>query len=228
MKSRTLVSNVFAKNLLLSSIAVITIAIGWMYPIIGFVVPVVMGIGLTVGIIRGRYTCGNICPRGAFYNAWLQKVSMHKKIPSFLKKIPFRWSILFLLMGFMAFRILQNPGSVTHLGFTFWTMCAVTTLIGIVLGILYKPRAWCSFCPIGTLQNTFGGHRNKLRIDSSKCINCKKCEKHCPLNLGIVSHKEKGVLEERDCLKCRVCSTVCPKQALEVPSPKIEGIKAFN
>jgi hypothetical protein len=43
------------KAILLSLIVAVTIAIGWKYPVVGFVVPVVMLAGVIIGSIRGRY-----------------------------------------------------------------------------------------------------------------------------------------------------------------------------
>ncbi len=215
------------KGLILSTIVVGTIIVGYFYPLAGFVVPVVMLVGMVVGAIRGRYTCGNICPRGAFFDSFLPFKSRNRKIPAFITSGWFRWSAFLLLMSFTTFRVLQNPTSTMHLGSVFWTLCAVTTPIGIIGGLLYKPRFWCSFCPMGTLQNVLGGRRNRLQIDGAVCKSCKLCEKACPLNLDIVKYKETGESSERDCLKCRKCTLVCPKKALEVPSFGSRATKAL-
>ncbi len=206
------------KNFLLSAIVIATIILGYFFPLAGFVVPVVMGIGMVVGAIRGRYTCGNLCPRGALFDSFLPFASTNRKAPALFRSSWFRWSFLTVMMSFMVFRILQNPTSVMHLGSVFWTICAITTPIGIIGGLIYHPRFWCSFCPMGTLQNALGGHRNRLRIDSSACKGCKICERACPLRLDIVKHRDAGVSLEKDCLKCRRCVLVCPKNALRVPS----------
>ncbi len=214
---RVIQQRIGAKSIILSLIVVGTIGLAWKYPLIGFVVPVVMMTGFIVGVFRGRYTCGNLCPRGAFYTVFLRKISRNTAIPPLLKDARFRWSVLGVMMTFMAVRVLQNPTSVGHLGITFWSMCAVTTAVGVILGIIYKPRTWCSFCPVGLLQNAAGGHRNRLQIGSS-CAQCKKCERVCPLDLPIVKYKDVGESQERDCLKCRACTEVCPKKILDVPS----------
>lgn len=35
--------------------------------------------------------------------------------------------------------------------FGFYSLMLTSTLIGLIVMILYKPRTWCSFCPMGTM-----------------------------------------------------------------------------
>ena len=91
-------------------------------------------------------------------------------------------------------------------------------LVGhIVLGVLIHPRTWCSFCPMGTMQNAIGGGKRQLRIDSDSCVECRQCEQACPFDLPIVKHKNSGRVSERDCLRCSECVAVSPKKALTWP-----------
>jgi len=53
---------------LLALFMVTVILFGWKFPLLGFAVPVAMLTGMTGGFFRGRYVCGNICPRGSFYD----------------------------------------------------------------------------------------------------------------------------------------------------------------
>lgn len=38
-----------------------------------------------------------------------------------------------------------------HLGYRLYSMMFTSVIIGSVLGIIYKPRTWCSICPVNTL-----------------------------------------------------------------------------
>ena len=42
------------------------------------------------------------------------------------------------------------------IGLVFVIMCAVSTVIAIILGISTKHRAWCMMCPMGLLQEKIG------------------------------------------------------------------------
>lgn len=199
-------------------IMLLTLALGWKYPILGYSVPLVMVAGIIGSLVRGRYVCGNLCPRGSFLDRMMSKVSQHRHIPAAIRAMPFRWVIMAGLMGFMLYRGLQHPADPAHWGYVFWTMCAVTTAVAVVGALLIHPRTWCAFCPMGTMQNAIGGAKGQLLIDAGACKGCKLCERVCAFDISIVSHRERGVVENRDCLKCSECTTVCPTKALTWPT----------
>lgn len=179
------------------------------YPYLGFIVPLVMVIGMVGGFFQGRWTCGWICPRGAFLGQLLTRFSLHRPMPKALRGYVFRWIMFAALMGFMVYRLSLNPGSPEHWGRVFWLMCMVTTGIGVVLGALYAPRTWCSFCPVGTFASTVGGHKGVLQI-APECKQCKLCEKACPMHLEIAKDAPVGHLMSKDCIRCGACITACP------------------
>lgn len=195
----------------------ITIGLGWKWPLIGFVVPVVMIMGMVGGVFDGRYVCGNLCPRGGFFDRLMPFVSPKRQIPSWMRSAGLRWTLFAALMGFMVWRITRDPGNVYHWGSVFWLMCTITTAAGVLLALFIHPRTWCTICPVGTVQNALGGHKNQIRIDTAKCRECRLCEKVCPMALEIVKDKPAGVLSTRDCLKCSECVVKCPVSALSYP-----------
>ena len=198
----------------LAPLSIIVILFGWKYPILGFMVPIVILMGLIYSFSNGRYVCGNLCPRGAFYDRVLSKISPKRKIPLFLKSMGFRVGIIFLFCVVFSVKISQDPFNWRHWGHVFWFMCTVTTIIGIILGIFIHHRAWCSFCPSGTLENLIGGHKNPIKIDYSSCAGCKKCERSCTMTLTIIGDKSTPHLTDRDCIKCGECISACKKNTL--------------
>lgn len=45
----------------------------------------------------------------------------------------------------------STPAWVAHLSYRIYSMLFSSTVIGVTLGILYKPRTWCAICPVSTL-----------------------------------------------------------------------------
>jgi polyferredoxin len=199
---------------ILAPIVVITIGLGWRYPILGFTVPITMLAGMVGGVFGGRYVCGNLCPRGAFFDRYFGWTAGSRHIPARMKSMVLRWIFFAVLMAFMFFNVSRDPGNWRHWGHVFWLMCTVTTALGLLLVVFVHPRGWCSICPMGTLQNALGGWRYRIWIDSAKCRLCKKCERVCPMNIPITRYKDEGLVKDRDCLKCRECVAACPFGAL--------------
>ena len=201
---------------LLGLFMILVIAVGWHYPAMGFAVPVAMVTGMAGGLFRGRYACGNICPRGSFYDTLFSFVGGQRPVPALFLSATFRWGVMAVLMGFMTWRLAQNLGEWRHWGTVFWSMCLITTAVGIPLGMIYRSRSWCSFCPVGTVAAAVGGARYRLEI-SGDCRQCGVCESSCPMGLSIAEHRDGGSLPHHDCIKCSSCADTCPKGALSWP-----------
>jgi len=182
---------------------------------VGIVAIICMVAPVIVAITRGRFWCGNLCPRGNFYDNVVSKFSNKKNPPKFFKSYYFRAVILTIMMTMFISGVSKNLGNPYGIGMVFYRIIVVTTIIGIVLSLFYNHRTWCNFCPMGTLASITGKFRkskNVLHVSSS-CVSCKICEKKCPI--GLVPYDYKGdILSHPDCIQCGKCVTACPKQAI--------------
>ena len=100
---------------------------------------------------RGRYWCGNYCPRGNFYQNVTCHLSRKKAIPSFLKGVPFRVFMVLFIIGNFSYGIYKNWGNLAGIGFVFYRIIIITTIVGIIFNTIYMPRTWCAFCPMGSI-----------------------------------------------------------------------------
>lgn len=198
---------------ILALLMLATVALGWYWPVFGFLVPASMAAGIAGAFLRGRYVCGNLCPRGSFFDTLFRLAGGTRRTPAILSNLYFRWGVMAVLMSFMAYQIAQDPGDPMHWGSVFWQVCVLTTAVGVVLGRIYRARTWCAFCPVGTMANAIGGEKDPLAI-AVACKGCGSCENACPMDLSIPLHREAGVLPHRDCLKCSSCANACPVNAL--------------
>jgi len=198
----------------IGSLVIIVLLFGWKYPYLGYIVPLTMVMAITMGFLKGgRWFCGNMCPRGCFWDKNFSLIASKKPVPIKLKKSKFK----LLLLGMMAFFVIYLFSDITnlrHVGFVFWLLCAVTTGIGIVGGIIYNKRFWCTFCPIGKVLSFMVKDKDFLKIDKDKCISCHLCDKNCPMDIKPESYKEKGKISNRNCLFCKQCLKKCPKKAI--------------
>ncbi|MBI5345884.1 MAG: 4Fe-4S binding protein [Chlamydiae bacterium] len=126
---------------------------GLFYPILGYLVIGMMVFLLILSLFKGRYWCWYLCPRGSFLDILLSKISKNKSVPAIFSNKRFRWTIFSLFMAFVVFRVVQTGGNLIAIGWVFVSMCILTTIISIVLGVATKHRCWCMICPMGTLQD---------------------------------------------------------------------------
>ncbi len=144
------------------------IVIGGLFiPALGYLLLSFVTFFLISSFFRGRYWCWNLCPRGAFLDIILSKFSLKRPIPRIFAKEWFRWLVLILLFSFMIFRIIKSWGNWIAIGSIFVSMCIITTIISIILGVGTRHRAWCAICPMGNLQEKIG------KLNSNKKLHVK-------------------------------------------------------
>lgn len=190
-------------------VMVVVVVLGPFYPLLGYVVPVVFAAAFISSVGRGRWMCGNLCPRGSFNDYVLAKVSRHKSIMAWLRSLWIRIPVFAAMMAFMGWRLTATQGLVEKIGMVFVSMCIATTAVAVLAGIAIHPRTWCTFCPMGTAQRFIGGGKQQVIVSPALCTDCSLCEKACPMG-----YTDIGACENKDCLLCDRCIATCPKNAL--------------
>jgi len=90
--------------------------------------------------------------------------------------------------------------------------------VGVILAFVTKDnRAFCKYvCPIPVLMKP-GARITLLRmqIDPAKCIDCRICEKNCPMSIKLLDYKNKNKrVSSTECIFCNTCANLCPTQAI--------------
>jgi len=135
---------------------------GLFFPVLGYLVLGMMAFFLPLAFFKGRFWCWNLCPRGAFLDTIMPRFSLSRNVPRIFTRQWFRWLVFVLFLGFLIWRIIGTGGDLISIGIVFVSVCILTTLISIILGVFTRPRGWCAICPMGTLQQKVG------QIGSSK------------------------------------------------------------
>jgi polyferredoxin len=200
---------------------------GWFFPAVGYVLVGCMFAAVGFGVVKGRYWCDWMCPRGSFWDSYLRRVSFNRTVPRFLRSLGWRLFWVTLLMLVITLMVIRNWGDWYRIGMVpFLAMLIVTTVVGLVFGILYHSRAWCMFCPVGSMANFMGRGKHLLSV-APQClgINCRQCYKVCRMQIHPGASKESGKVANGDCLKCSRCIEVCPKGALSWSKEEFEEKK---
>ncbi|MDR3565703.1 MAG: 4Fe-4S binding protein [Negativicutes bacterium] len=194
-------------------VLILYLSIGFfLFPIIGSIALVCMLAPVVMAIWRGREWCGLYCPRGSLWDQVLTKINSSKKIPGWAKTKEIRIFMLVLIFSVFGWQMGYAWPDPVAIGLVFLRIIFITTIVGILLALIYSPRTWCNFCPMGTLAAGFAAGKKPILVNDD-CVKCGLCAKACPMELS--PYTSGSEFAHPDCLKCGVCIASCPKDALQ-------------
>jgi polyferredoxin len=186
---------------------------------------VMLGIVLLLGIVFGPVFCGWICPLGTvqeFIGNIGRKIFKNKynrfipyKFDKYLRYLRYLVLVWVVYMTANSGKLLFANIDPYHALFNFWTSeVAIGGLISlsiIIIASLFVERPWCKYaCPFGAVL----GLTNlvsifKIRRNGTTCVNCKKCNNSCPMNIEI---SDKDAVRNHQCIRCLKCTSEvsCP------------------
>jgi polyferredoxin len=93
------------------------------------------------------------------------------------------------------------------------TILSMVLTAGFLIGMFFKERFFCIFCPMLALISIFdkiGFVCFRKKVNS--CIGCGNCLRVCPADIRQVrSEKKKENVLTRDCMECFKCVEACPQ-----------------
>jgi polyferredoxin len=125
---------------------------GLFYAPLGYAVVAMMATAMVLSFFAGRYWCWHLCPRGAFLDILVSRITLNRPLPRIFGHRWFRWGIVGVFMAMVTWRLVRAGGDPVKIGMVFVVACILTTVSSLILGIPMKHRGWCVICPMGTLQ----------------------------------------------------------------------------
>ncbi len=99
---------------------------------------------------RGKVHCAKYCPRGSLLGRLLENVSMQNKLPKFMTKKNFKHGLLAVMLIVFSISMYHAGWNFYKIAFSMFRFMTMSLAIGIIMGIVFKPRSWCTVCPMGT------------------------------------------------------------------------------
>lgn len=89
-----------------------------------------------------------------------------------------------------------------------WKVVILVVILAVSAGIC---RPFCKYlCPLGAFYSVFNRFSfYQMDLDKRKCVDCKQCEKTCPMNVQVTQD-----INSLECIRCGACKTVCPTGAI--------------
>lgn len=188
---------------------------------------VLAAVVVVLSVIFGPVFCGWICPFGTFQR-WMASLGKRLLGRRYGKVIPHRLdqSMRYLRYAVLAAVVIATAVSAKLVFsdydpyfalFNFWTGEVALTAF-IILGLimllsLVVERPFCRYaCPYGALLGLSNRFRIfKIRRVASTCIDCKACDRACPMGINI---SEAAAVTDAQCISCLRCTS---EQACPVP-----------
>lgn len=137
----------------ISTVAMITFTIGGLfYPYLGLGTAAVAAFLVFQSIFNGRKGCTRFCPRGVFISIFMPFISLNRKIPKFMLGKKTKYIVLAVFITLLSFKLFNSGWNLTQIGSVMISMCITSTIIAVILGVIFKPKSWCTVCPLGTIQ----------------------------------------------------------------------------
>ena len=194
---------------------------------------------VVTALIFRRAFCGRICPLG-----YLQELfggigrKLFKRRPEMPKVLdrPARYLKYIVLAAILG--LTWNAGELVIRSYDPWvaynhlTSAELLTenaiglgvLVVALVGSLVYDRFFCKYvCPMGAFLGLISRFSVfKVRRNAETCIDCKACDKACPVNVRV---SEVETVASPECIDCGECVSACPvADTLAVSAPGKKGL----
>jgi ferredoxin-type protein NapH len=182
-------------------------------------------------LLVGRLWCGWVCPGAGLGEA---RIAVNAKRARGGRWNWIKWVIWPVWIGFIVYLAI-SAGRYKSVNFFHLTESGVSVdrpqgyiiyyvVIGIFIALAWiaGKRAACHyicwmapFVILGRkLRNVFKWPALRLKADTEKCIDCKRCTKVCPMSLDVNQMVQNGTMESSECVLCGSCVDICPQDVI--------------
>lgn len=177
-------------------------------------------------IALNRAFCGWICPLGTlqmffdrigrFFN--IKKIQAPAAVEKYLGMLKYAGLVIITYFTWKVGDLVYAPydpwAAFVHIGagvsglYAEFLIGSIFLLVALI-GSLWLPNNFCRyFCPMGAFLSIFAKFSpTKIYRNQSTCINCKKCDSVCPVQIEISTQP---AVKSMQCLSCGDCVHDCP------------------
>lgn len=97
---------------------------------------------------KGKIHCSHYCPRGSIFGKFLPSLSKDRKLPDFMRTVWFKNVLLGMMATMLTIALIHSHGDPHKIAFALFRFMSVSFIVGLLMGIFFKPRSWCQVCPM--------------------------------------------------------------------------------
>lgn len=112
---------------------------------------------------HGKVHCTKYCPRGSFLGQFLPYVTMDHTLPKWMNSKIFKHGLLVFMMTIFSLSVYNAAPDITQIGLAIFRFILYSSIVSVLLGILFKPRSWCQVCPMGHLSGMIKDSKTKQK-----------------------------------------------------------------
>ena len=188
---------------------------------------ILMIIVFALAIAAGPVFCGWICPFGSLQE-WLAGIGrkifgkryntiIPARLDKYLRYLRYAVAVWVLYVTARSAQLIFADYDPYYALFNFWSgevaVTAFIALAAVILLSLFIERPFCKYaCPYGAVLGIFNLFRIfGIRRNPVTCIDCKACDRACPMNINVSGA---GKVRDHQCISCLKCTS---EQACPVP-----------
>ncbi|MEL7597032.1 MAG: 4Fe-4S binding protein [Clostridiaceae bacterium] len=98
---------------------------------------------------RGKIHCSHYCPRGSLLGNFLKNVSLQNNLPKWIKIKTAKKVLLTWMMVMFTISLINAGPNINRIALAIFRLMTSSLALGVIMGIIFKPRTWCQVCPMG-------------------------------------------------------------------------------
>lgn len=118
---------------------------------------------------RGKIHCSHYCPRGSILGKFLNQVSLNNNLPNKYRGEKVKnilLSLMIVVFSISLYHAFQQPNIIKAVGFSVFRLMMSSLTLGILMGVVFKPRSWCQVCPMGYATGLIRDSKNNNKKDN--------------------------------------------------------------
>lgn len=98
---------------------------------------------------RGKIHCSHYCPRGSLLGNFVKNVSLQNNLPKWIKIKTAKKVLLTWMMVMFTISLINAGPNINRIALAIFRLMTSSLALGVIMGIIFKPRTWCQVCPMG-------------------------------------------------------------------------------